>query len=387
MQLLKLPRSKKWLWGIAPLVVAFGIIYYLLLPVAEVAAVRRGTALSAVYGTIRIEPAFVVRVRAQNSGFIRLAEPFSAGRGAIGQSVEKGQLLATIADEGTARQLKQARNDLQAATQRAALPLPSSELLKTAEDNVQRLEKLTALNNVPAVDYEKAKNEANRLRGVVETEKIERDRNLEELQGTCKKLEAQMKNSEIRAPIDGLLTAVLTIDGELVGEGNELLTVSSRKNYVRGEVNEEDVGEVKPNMTAMVQLYAYRSRQFNARVSSIQPAADPETQRYTIVLQLDQPPDNLMAGMTGEMNIITGKHENVLLVPTRALLVDQALIVKHGVVQKRTVKVGFRTLDFSEAMSGLSLGDHVVVADQDRLHPGKPVRQRLIRPPKEENPK
>ena len=62
-----------------------------------------------------------------------------------------------------------------------------------------------------------------------------------------------------------------------------------------------------------------------------------------------------MAGMTGEMNIITGKHENVLLVPTRALLVDQALIVKHGVVQKRTVKIGFRTLDFSEIMSGLSL--------------------------------
>jgi RND family efflux transporter MFP subunit len=387
LQLLKLPRSKKWLWGIAPLVVALGVVYYLLLPIAEVATVRRGTALSAVYGTIRIEPAFVVRVRAQNSGFIRLAEPFSAGRGAIGQSVEKGQLLATIADESTARQLKQARNDLQAAVQRAALPLPSSELLKTAEDNVQRLEKLTALNNVPAVEYEKAKNEANRLRGVVETEKIERDRNLESLQETCKKLEAQMKSSEIRAPMDGLLTAVLTIDGELVGEGNELFTVSSRKNYVRGEVNEEDVGEVKPNMPAVVQLYAYRSRQFSAHVSSIQPAADPETQRYTIVLQLDQAPDNLMAGMTGEMNIITGKHENVLLVPTRALLVDQALIVKHGVVQKRTVKVGFRTLDFSEAISGLSLGDHVVIADQDRLRPGKPVRQRLIRPPKEENAK
>ena len=42
------------------------------------------------------------------------------------------------------------------------------------------------------------------------------------------------------------------------------------------------------------------SRQFSAHVSSIQPAADPETQRYTIVLQLDQAPDNLMAGMTGE---------------------------------------------------------------------------------------
>src|SRR5437868_14379659 len=153
------------------------------MPVAEVVAVRRGTALSAVYGTIRIEPAFVVRVRAQNSGFIRLAEPFSAGRGAIGKEVEKGQVLATIADENTARQLKQAQADLQAATQRAALPLPSLELLKTAEDNVQRLEKLTALNNVPAVDYEKAKSEAKRLRDVVETERSERNRNLEALGG------------------------------------------------------------------------------------------------------------------------------------------------------------------------------------------------------------
>ena len=378
MQPLKLPPTKSLVWAAVPVVTVAAIIWYLLLPVAEVAMVKRGTAYSAVYGSVRIEPTFVVHVRAQNAGFIRLADAFSAGRGAIGKSVEKGQLLATIADETTARQLKQARADLQAATQRAALPLPSSELLKTAEDNVQRLEKLAALSNVPAVEYEKAKSEANRLRGAVETERIERDRNLGMLEDTCKKLEAQMKNSEIRAPIEGLLTAIQTIDNELVGEGNELFTVSSRKNYVRGEVNEEDVGEVKAEMKAVVRLYAYRTQQFAAKVSSIQPAADPETQRYTIVLQMEHPPDNLMAGMTGEMNIITGTHENVLLVPTRALLVDQALVVDAGIVQKRTVKVGFQTLDFSEAMSGLSDGEHVVIADQDRLRPGHPVRERKI---------
>jgi RND family efflux transporter MFP subunit len=375
---LKLPQSKTLLWGVGLIVVVVAIISYLLLPVAEVAIVHRGTAYSAVYGTVRIEPTFVVHVRAQNAGFIRLADAFSAGRGAIGKSVEKGQLLATIADEATARQLKQARVDLQAATERAALPLPSSELLKTAEDNMQRLEKLTALSNVPAVEYEKAKSEANRLRDVVENERIERDRNLQALQETCKKLEAQMKNSEIRAPIDGLVTNILTLDGELVGDGNELFTVSSRKNYVRGEVNEEDVGDVKPGMKATLRLYAYRTQEFAASVSSIQPAADPETQRYAIVLQLEKPPENLMAGMTGEMNIITGTHKNVLLVPTRALLVDQTLVVANGIVEARTVKVGFRTLDFAEAMSGLAEGDRVVVADQDQLRPGRPVRQRKI---------
>ena len=192
-----------------------------------------------------------------------------------------------------------------------------------------------------------------------------------------------MKNSEIRAPMEGLVTNIQTIDGELVAEGNELFTVSSRKNYLRGEVNEEDVGEVKPGMEANVQLYAYATRQFSAHVSSIQPAADPETQRYTVVLELENSPDNLMAGMTGEMNIITGKHENVLIVPSRALLVDQALVVKRGIVRTRTVKTGFRTLDFTEVVNGVSEGDHVVVADQDRLQPGRFVHQRMVEIPGE----
>src|SRR6267378_619860 len=379
---LKLPESKRvLLGGGAALLLLFALTYYFLMPVAEVATVRRGTAISAVYGTVRIEPAFVVRVRAQNDGFIRLAETFSTGRGAIGKSVEKGQLLATIADEETSRELKQARADLQAAVDRAAVPLPSSELLKAAEDNLQRLEKVVGSGNVPAVEYQKAKSEVNRLRGAVETERIERDRNLSSLKETTKKLEAQMKSAEVRSQIDGILTNVQTIDGELVSDGNELFTVSSRRNYVRGEVNEEDVGEVKPGMKAKVQLYAYRTRTFTARVTSVQPAADPTTQRYTVVLEMENPPDNLMVGMTGEMNIITGVHENALLVPTRALLVDQALIVNGGIVHSRTVGVGFRTLDFTEVTSGLQEGSHVIVSDQDKFRPGEAVRQRMISSP------
>jgi RND family efflux transporter MFP subunit len=375
-QALKFPRSKNLiLAGVAVVLVIIGIIYFATLPVAEVAIVQRGTAISAIYGTVRIEPSLVLPVRAQNSGFIQLAEVLSAGRGAIGRSLEKGELLATIADEATARQLKQARADLQAAKQRAELPLPSAEALKVAEDNLGRLEKLSALSNVAQVEFEKAKSEVKRLKALVETERIERDRNLDALDETTKKLEAQMKNSEIRSPVDGLLTAIKTIDGELVAERAELFTVSSRKNYVRGEVDEEDVGEVKAGMEAIVQVYAFRTRQFRAKVSAIQPAADPETQRYTIVLELENPPENLMAGMTGEMNIITGTHENALLLPTRALVVDQALVVRHGLIESRTVKVGYRTLDFSEVLSGVSEGD--ILSDQDKLRPGRPVRQRV----------
>ena len=380
MQPLKFRPSKNLvIAGIAAVLVIAAIVFFASLPLAEVAVVQRGTAISAVYGTVRIEPTLVLPVRAQNSGFIQLAEVLSAGRGAIGRRVEKGELLATIADEQTARQLKQARADLQAATQRAELPLPSQEALKVAEDNMGRLEKLSGLSNVPQVEFQKAKSEVNRLKALLETERIERDRNLAALDEAAKKLEAQMKNSEIRSPMDGLLTNIKTIDGELVAERAELFTVSSRKNYVRGEVDEEDVGEVKVGMQAIVQVYAYRTRTFRAQVAAIQPAADVETQRYTIVLDLENPPENLMAGMTGEMNIVTGMHQDALLLPTRALLIDQALVVKRGVIQSRTVKVGYRTLDFCEVLEGVSEGDRVVISDQDKLRPGRPVRQRVTK--------
>lgn len=363
---------------VVAVVLALVVIFFWSRPVAEVEVVRRGTAISAVYGTVRIEPSFENHVRAQNAGFIHLAETLAAGRGAIGKKVTKGELLATITDEATARVLKQAQADLQAATESARLDLPSSEPLKIAEGNLQRLEKLAGLSNVPAVEYEKAKSEANRLRDALKTEKIERDRNLAALQAAAQKAEAAMKNTEIRAPMDGILAGLRVVDGELVSDGIELLTISSRKNYVRGEVNEEDVGEVRAGMKADLQMYAYRTRQFTATVASILPAADPETQRYTVVLELENPPENLMAGMTGEMNIITGRHENALLLPTRALLVDQVLLVAHGMIDTRTVKVGFRTLEFCEALAGVQEGAHVVVADQDTLRPGEFVRQRVV---------
>jgi len=362
-----------------------GIIYYFTLPVVEVERVVKGTAISAVYGTVRIEPVFVVHVRAQNNGFIRLTDAVSTGRGAIGKPVAKDELLATIADETTARQLKQAQSDLKSAEEQARLELPSSEPLKIAEANVERLEKLTSLSNVPAVELEKAKSEAKRLRDALETEKIERERNLASLREAVKKAETLTNRLEIRAPMDGILSDIKAIDGEFVSDGAQLFTVSSRKNYVRGEVNEEDIGEVKVGMPAVLQMYAFRTRQFKATVTSIVPAADPDTQRYTVLLDLQNPPENLLAGMTGEMNIITGRHENALLVPSRAVLVDQVWRIKLGVVEKRTVKIGYRTLEFSEVLAGLKEGDRVVVSEQDKLKPGRFVRQRTVRgvpPPK-----
>ncbi|MDQ2658853.1 MAG: hypothetical protein M3Y03_00360, partial [Verrucomicrobiota bacterium] len=86
---MKFPRSKNLLLALGAGVLLLVVLgYYAFLPVAEVSLVKRGTAIAAVYGTVRIEPTLVIPVRAQNAGFIRLADPFSAGRAAIGKSLQ-----------------------------------------------------------------------------------------------------------------------------------------------------------------------------------------------------------------------------------------------------------------------------------------------------------
>jgi HlyD family secretion protein len=125
-------------------------------------------------------------------------------------------------------------------------------------------------------------------------------------------------------------------------------------------------------MKAAVKLYAYADRQFTATVLLILPA--PNNQRYTLNLDFDQPPGNLLTGETGEMNIISATREHALLIPTRAVLTDRVWVVQDGMVKPRTVKVGLRNLEQVEILEGLAEGETVVVADQDLLRTGESVR-------------
>jgi multidrug efflux pump subunit AcrA (membrane-fusion protein) len=125
-------------------------------------------------------------------------------------------------------------------------------------------------------------------------------------------------------------------------------------------------------MKAAVRLYSFADQDFTATVDQILPTAN--NQRYTVTLTIDKAPPNLMSGMTGEMNIIAGKRENALIIPSRAVLAERVLVVKNGVVKPRPVKIGFRNLERAEILDGLKEGEEVVVADQDLFKPGQRVR-------------
>lgn len=343
---------------------------------AEVVPARKGKAISAVYGTVKVEWAYSKSVKAEVTGYITFAEGLYSGVSSIGNVVKKDQPLARITDEATARQIQQARNDFEAALERQRMGPLNTQLLRNAEDNLKRLQQLEKLGNVPAVQLEQAKNEVTRLKDEVRAEEIEINRMVDNLTLNVKNLMERQSKSEIKSPMDGILTGIGCTDGEKVFENNVVFTIAQNRTYLSGQVNEEDVGSIRPKMKASIRLYSFANQEFKAVLSSIQPGVDPATQRYSVVLSFDPEasPVNPMAGMTGEMNIVLAERDNSILIPASALVVDKVFIVKDNVVVPRDVQVGFRSMERVEILSGIDEGDLVIKADQDQFSPGERVR-------------
>ena len=249
----------------------------------------------------------------------------------------------------------------------------SAGALDSAKSRRDALNKVPAAS-VPRVEREAAESAVSSLQTAVDNETLELRRLTDAAATALKAAQDQTRRTEVRAPFDGILISINYNDNAYVTINQALFTVSDAHTYVSGEVNEEDVGALRDGMKAEVRLYAYSNQTFIATLDSVLPSPSANSSRYVVLLHLDQPPDNLRFGLTGEMNVILGRKPNAIIVPSRAINVDQALVVDDGVVAPRTVKLGFKSLEFAEVLEGIGEGDQVIVSDQDAFKPGERVR-------------
>lgn len=340
-------------------------------PVAEVYVAQRGTAVSAVYGTVKVVASMTMNLRARNSGVIHFSAPVATNT-IVGLAVKQGELLATITNEDLDREITKAETELKAAEEKLKLGPPSQPELSNNEAHLARLEKLAEMQNVPASDVDQGRSTVQTLRERVRAEQVELDRLVSVLREQAGVLQDRKAQCLLTSPLDGYLESINCADGEFISEGSTPFTVSTKSTYLEGQINEEDVGQIAPKMKAAVRLYSYVSQTFTGTVTQILPTANNE--RYTVTLTLDDLPSGLMSGMTGEMNIIAGHRENALIIPSRAVMGGRVLVVKDNVVKPRDVKVGFHNLEHAEILDGLHEGEQVVVADQDLFRPGQRVR-------------
>ncbi|HEX6865993.1 MAG TPA: efflux RND transporter periplasmic adaptor subunit [Caulobacteraceae bacterium] len=185
----------------------------------------------------------------------------------------------------------------------------------------------------------------------------------------------RLSQTEVRAPVGGLIASRSVVKGQIVAAGSELLTlVRDGRLELNAQVPEQDINRVRPGMPATVTGDEVTTA---GKVRIVTPRVDPQTRvglaRVSIV-----PGSKLKPGMFARAIIQTGAHP-ALTVPQTAIIFrdDKAGVYvldarKH--VQFRTVATGARAGPRVEITAGLREGERVVVQGAGFLADGDLVR-------------
>jgi cobalt-zinc-cadmium efflux system membrane fusion protein len=170
----------------------------------------------------------------------------------------------------------------------------------------------------------------------------------------------------IRAPLTGVVLERSVTLGAVVSPTDDLILLSDlRTLWVVGEVPEREAALVSVGQTAAIEVAAFPSERFEAKVFHIGEQLDPELRTVSVRLLLDNPDRRLRPEMYATIRIAREKSEPVLVVPERALqLFDEEQVVfvalDQGRFERRRVTTRRAIAGLSEVTAGLVEGERVV---------------------------
>ena len=188
----------------------------------------------------------------------------------------------------------------------------------------------------------------------------------------------------ITAPAGGRILRRHAEEGELVQPGRPVVTLgaSSRGWVLRVGVAAQDIVTLRQGDSARVQLNAYPSRSFPARITEIADAATPRTGTFDVELRVNPEGARLKSGFIGRATIVPSTPGSYVEVPMPALVrgtgrTGAVFVVDDSArARRRTVQIA-RILDSTLVIgSGLVAGTPVVTTGSTTLRDGAPVRVR-----------
>ena len=145
-------------------------------------------------------------------------------------------------------------------------------------------------------------------------------------QASLNQNEVNLEHTVIRAPIDGIVTSRLVDIGQTVAasfQAPELFVIAAdlTKMRVIANIDESDVGRIRPSQRVTFTVDAYPAEEFEGSVSQIrlEPIVTQNVVTYATVIDAPNPDLKLKPGMTATVNIEVARRNDVLRVPTAAL--------------------------------------------------------------------
>ena len=268
-----------------------------------------------------------------------------------GDRVRKGQLLVQLDDTLQVAQIKQAEAEL-----------------SIARANHKRNQELVAQGFISqrSVDESAA--------------------NLEVAQAKLSLAQANAARLRITAPFDGMTGIRSANPGDYLKDGADIVNIEDIDAvFVDFRLPERFQTKVRRGQTAAVEIDALPGRKFNALVQAIDPLIDANGRSIAVRGCIDNRQMQLRPGMFARVNAVFGEREQAMVIPEEAIVPfgGRQFVIKvvdgadkdSKVSQRVEVKIGIRRPGQVEIVEGLSPGETVVVAGQQRLQrDGSPVR-------------
>jgi HlyD family secretion protein len=359
---------------------------------SKLATVERGTMVRSVVATGKVEPITKVEIKSKANGIIEklLVD--------VDQGVQPGQVLAELDKVNLSAAVRQARANLQAAEaarEAAVAQLKKNEIEAESPDvafarrNADRAQQLFDEKLVSQSQLDEAKSALeqaeNRQRAAVGQLVIARAHVTEataqvaQARAAVDRADEELANATIRSPIRA---TVLTRDVEIGSPVSSILNLGANatlvmtlgdieKVFVRGKVDEADIGHVRLGQTARITTETFRDRVFTGRVTEIAPigAEKDNVTTFSVKVSIENPGSELKANMTANAEIVLEELPNSLLVPEAAVTYDPQRHAFVDVVdagqrngrRRVPVKVGIGNGTRMQVLSGLEAGDKVVL--------------------------
>lgn len=188
-----------------------------------------------------------------------------------------------------------------------------------------------------------------------------------------------VENTQLVAPISGVVTARNYDNGDMYSSGQPVLTIE-QTNPVKLLINvsENYYKLVKKGMPVDIALDAYDGESFTGKVTIVYPSIDVATHTFPVEVTISNPAQKVRPGMFARATINYGSANHVL-VPDEAIVKQigagdrYVYVYKAGKVSYNKVELGQHIGTSYEIYSGVNPGDQVVVAGHNRLANGKAV--------------
>ncbi len=358
----------------------------------KLAKVERGDLAKSVVATGKITPITKVEIKSKASGIVEKLYVDT------GDHVKQGQVLAELDRVEIQAQVNSAKAQLlssqanlksaQADEMRAKVDAEGVDIptLQRAYERAQEMSKDGVVSQATLDDAQRGyimavnKRDVARAQLIVNKAKVaQAQAEVEKDEASLKQFQEQLSYTTIIAPIDGI---VLSRDVEVGDAVSSILVLGSGATlvmtlgdtsevYVKGKVDESDIGKVYLGQPARIRVETFKDKTFTGHVTKIAPMGveKDNVTTFEVRVSINNPGGELKAEMTANAEILLAEHHNVLMIPEGAIMYDKdkkasvdipVPSAKDG-MKKIPVTIGISNGVKTEVVAGLKEGEQVVL--------------------------